>query len=217
MSNLKLIVDEICEEFEAKNAVRDEALRQSRQLIRLCANTIRALHRHDFTEADELLASARQAADTLNADVAAYPDLYFTGYTQDAMKELTEAYLTYAFIRDTELPTPQSLKVESAAFLNGLADAAGELRRYTLDRLRKGDVDTGERLLSAMDEIYGLLVTVDFPGAITGGLRRSTDMVRGVLERTRGDLTTAVRQEEMKKALQAVSQQIGMDEETLDA
>ena len=217
MSNLQLIVDEICEEFEAKNTVRDEALRQSRQLIRLCANTIRALHRDDFTEADTLLASARQAADTLIADVSAYPDLYFTGYTQDAMKELSEAYITYAFIRDSEPPTPKSLKVESAAYLNGMADAAGELRRYTLDRLRTGDVATGERLLKAMDEIYSRLVTVDFPGAITGGLRRSTDMVRGVLERTRGDLTTAVRQEEMKTALRAVSQRIGIDGELLDA
>jgi translin len=217
MSSLQSIVDGICDEFEAKNAVRDEALRQSRQLIRLCANTIRALHRDDFVEAEQILASARQAADKLIEDVSAYPDLYFTGYTQDALKELSEAYVTYAFVRDVEPPTPQVLKVESAAYLNGLADAAGELRRYTLDRLRTGDVATGERLLRAMDEIYSLLVTVDFPDAITGGLRRATDMVRGVLERTRGDLTTAVRQEEMKTALRAVSQRIGLDGKVPDA
>ena len=217
MSSLQTIIEGICEEFEAKNAVRDGALRQSRQLIRLCANTIRAIHRDDFAEADEMLASARQAADRLIDDVSAYPDLYFTGYTQDAMKELSEAYLTYSFVRDIDLPTPQSLRVESAAYLNGLADAAGELRRYTLDRLRKGDIATGERLLEKMDEIYGLLVTVDFPSAITGGLRRATDMVRGVLERTRGDLTTAARQEEMKTALRDFSRQIGMEGEPPDA
>jgi translin len=217
VSRLQTIVDGITEEFEAKNAVRDAALRQSRQLIRLCANTIRALHRDEFAEADTLLAEARLAADELAENVAGYPDLYFTGYTQDAMKELSEANLTYAFIRNRDLPTPQSLQVEPAAYLNGLADAVGELRRYTLDRLRKGDLATGERLLHTMDEIYGLLVTVDFPDAITGGLRRATDMVRGVLERTRGDLTTAVRQEEMKAALRTVSQQIGLEGDSPDA
>jgi translin len=217
VSRLQTIVDGITEEFEAKNAVRDAALRQSRQLIRLCANTIRALHRDEFAEADTLLAEARLAADELAENVAGYPDLYFTGYTQDAMKELSEANLTYAFIRNRDLPTPQSLQVEPAAYLNGLADAVGELRRYTLDRLRKGDLATGERLLHTMDEIYGFLVTVDFPDAITGGLRRATDMVRGVLERTRGDLTTAVRQEEMKAALRTVSQQIGLEGDSPDA
>jgi translin len=84
------------------------------------------------------------------------------------------------------------------------------MRRYVLDRLRRGDVATGERLLSIMDDIYSLLITVDFPDAITGGLRRQTDMVRGVLERTRGDLTTAVRQEEMKTALRVFGKQIGL-------
>ncbi len=217
MPDLQSIVDSIRDEFEVKNDARDEALRRSRQLIRLCANSIRAIHRDDIQDAQQLLQSARTAAAELIEGVAAYPDLYFTGYTQDALKELSEAFITFAIVSDDELPSPQTLQVESAAYLNGLAEAAGELRRYVLDRLRKGDVATGERLLAAMDEIYSVLVTVDFPDAITGGLRRSTDMVRGVLERTRGDLTTAVRQEEMKAALRAVSSQIGMGEDVPDA
>jgi translin len=144
------------------------------------------------------------------ADAKQYPDLFYAGYTQDALKELSEAHITYALFTGNDLPTPEDLKVEQAAYLNGLAEAVGELRRYVLDRLRRGDVATGERLLAAMDDIYSQLITVDFPDAITGGLRRQTDMVRGVLERTRGDLTTAVRQEEMKAALRAFGDQVGL-------
>jgi translin len=144
------------------------------------------------------------------ADVAAHPDLYHAGYTQDALKELSEAHITFALVTDRPVPAPHELNVAAAAYLNGLAEAMGEVRRYVLDRLRRGDVVVGERLLAAMDEVYTLLITVDFPDAITGGLRRNTDMVRGVLERTRGDLTTAVRQEEMKAALRGLSERMGL-------
>ena len=210
MDKLQVIVDSICEGFEAKNAVRDETLRRSRQLIRYCANSIRATHRDDFESARSLLATARAAAAEMSADARRYPDLFYAGYTQDALKELAEAHLTYALVTGETLPTPEELDVEPAAYLNGLAEAVGEMRRYVLDRLRRGDVATGERLLAAMDDIYSLLITVDFPDAITGGLRRNTDMVRGVLERTRGDLTTAVRQEEMKAALRAFGERVGL-------
>jgi translin len=212
MENLQSIVDSIRDEFELKNTLRDETLRRSRQLIRHCANSIRAIHRDEFDAAREMLATARSAATELVADVAAHPDLYYTGYTQDALKELSEAHITYALVTDGRVPAPQDLDVPAPAYLNGMAEAVGEVRRYVLDRLRKGDVVVGERLLAAMDEVYTLLITVDFPDAITGGLRRNTDMVRGVLERTRGDLTTAVRQEEMKAALRGLSERIGLPE-----
>jgi translin len=159
------------------------------------------------------LATARTAAAEMIADTQQYPDIFYAGYTQDALKELTEAHITYALITGESLPAPEGLAVEPASYLNGLAEAVGELRRYVLDRLRRGDVATGERLLAIMDDIYSLLITVDFPDAITGGLRRNTDMVRGVLERTRGDLTTAVRQEEMKAALRAFGEQVGLSME----
>jgi len=210
VNQIQSIVDTIREEFEAKNAVRDETLRRSRQLIRHCANSIRASHRDDFADAQSLLATARAAVAEMVADAQQYPELFYAGYTQDALKELAEAHITYALITEKVLPTPEELNVEAAAYLNGLAEAVGEIRRYVLDRLRRGDVSTGERLLTVMDDIYSLLITVDFPDAITGGLRRQTDMVRGVLERTRGDLTTAVRQEEMKAALRTFGQQVGL-------
>lgn len=212
MEQLPEIVNNINQAFEAKNTVRDRTLQRSRALIRYCANAIRATHRGDDTEAQSLLQTARQAAAEMVADAQEYPDLYYAGYTQDALKELSEAHITRAIILEQPLPTPDSLKVEHAAYLNGLAEAAGELRRFALDALRRGNVAEAERILEHMDDIYSVLVTVDFPSAITGGLRRTTDMVRGVLERTRGDLTTAVRQEAMKAALHQFEQRIGVEE-----
>lgn len=210
MDRLQIIVNSICQEFEAKHAARELVLQQSRDIIRQCANAIRATHRDEFDEVARLLAAARAVAAAMRQAVGAYPDLYYAGYTQDALKELSEAHITYALVTGGEVPSPGDLQVEASAYLNGLAEAVGELRRYVLDRLRRGDVATGERLLAAMDDIYALLTTVDYPDAITGGLRRNTDMVRGVLERTRGDLTTATRQEEMKRALLVFSQRIGL-------
>lgn len=212
MQDLQAVVDKINQAFEEKNAVRDQTLNRSRLLIRYCANSIRASHRGDDDEAQTLLQTARDAAAEMVADAQQYPDLYYAGYTQDALKELSEAHITRAIIMKEELPTPEMLKVENAAYLNGLAEAAGELRRFTLDALRQGNVERATEMLERMDDIYSVLVTVDFPDAITQGLRRTTDMVRGVLERTRGDVTTAVRQEAMKAALKEFEQRIGMSE-----
>jgi len=140
--------------------------------------------------------------------VADYADLYYAGYTQDALKELAEANITYALITDRPLPDPDELGVEYAAYLNGLGEAAGELRRHVLDLIRHGELERGEEILSMMDDIYGVLVTIDFPNAITGGLRRTTDMVRGVLERTRGDLTMSLRQEKLQQALRDFEEKV---------
>lgn len=212
MQELQATIDEINQAFEAKSAVRDRTLRRSRELIRYCANSIRATHRSDDTEAQALLQTAREVAAEMIAEAREYPDLYYAGYTQDALKELAEAHITRAIILEEALPAPDTLNVEYAAYLNGLAEAAGELRRFALDALRRGDVAQAEKILSRMEDIYSVLVTVDFPDAITSGLRRSTDIVRGVLERTRGDVTTAVRQEAMKDALEKFEQRVGMSE-----
>lgn len=212
MQELQAIIDHINQAFESKNTVRDHTLTRSRELIRHCANAIRATHRGDGDQAQALLNTAREVAAQMLAEAQEYPDVRYAGYTQDALKELAEAHITRAVILDEPLPSPESLKVEYAAYLNGLAEAAGELRRFTLDALRRGKVQQAEKILSHMDDIYSTLITVDFPNAITGGLRRNTDMVRGVLERTRGDVTTAVRQEAMKAALQNFEQRIEMPE-----
>jgi translin len=211
MEKLENIVDEIRTEFESKSAVRDAALQRSRTLIRHCANAIRAAHRGDDAEALDLLVTARQAAREMVTDLEAYPDLYHAGYTQDALKEYVEAQVVYAFVQDGDLPTPAELGVEAAAYLKGLAEAASELRRHALDLMRQNMLERAEEMLDIMDEVYSQLMTVDFPDAITGGLRRTTDMLRGVVQRTRGDLTTAFRQEMMRQALHDFEERMGMD------
>lgn len=202
MQELDVISDKIRKNFEAKNAARDAALGMSRELIRFCSLSIRATHRGERAEAEQLLAQTREIAAKMKASVQGYADLYFTGYVQDALKEMAEAHIVYALINDQVLPDPDNLGVDYAAYLNGMGEAAGELRRYTLDILRhNGQMERCEKVLAAMEDIYSDLVTMDFPDALTGGLRRTTDMVRGVLERTRGDLTVAARQEKLEKTL----------------
>ena len=211
MEKLDTIVEGIRSEFEAKSAVRDTALQRSRTLIRYCANAIRAAHRGDWVEGEELLATASQAARELVADLEDYPDLFHAGYTQDALKEYVEAQMVHAFIRDGSLPTPDELGVEPPAYLKGLAEAASEMRRHALDLMRQNRLDRAEEMLSIMDEVYSQLMTVDFPDSITAGLRRTTDMLRGVVHRTRGDLTTALRQEMMRQALIEFEERMGLE------
>ncbi|HEY86348.1 MAG TPA: haloacid dehalogenase [Chloroflexi bacterium] len=202
------MINRINQDFTAKTEIRDRTLKRSRELIRYCANSIRATHRDDDEEATKLLRSAQSIAAEMVSEARQLPDIYFAGYTQDALKEYSEAHLTRALILGEALPAPQALDVENAAYINGLAETVGELRRYALDALRRGEVATSEKMLDMMDEIYTGLLTVDFPSAITRGLRRNTDIARSILERTRGDVTTAVRQEEMKQALEAFEAQV---------
>jgi translin len=208
MDNLDTIAEKIRAEFTTKNSARDVTLSRSRELIRFCSLAIRATHREEFAEAEQLLATARDAAMQMKTDIAPYPELYYTGSTQDSLKELAEAHITYAIVNNRPLPAPDELGVDSAAYLNGLCEAASELRRRTLDIIRHGRTAEGERLLAAMDDVYGVLVTMDFPDAITGGLRRSTDALRAVLERTRGDLTNSLQQEKLLRKLEAFEQRI---------
>jgi len=189
------------ESFDLKNVAREQALSRSRELIRICARSIRGVHRHEFESAASLVEEARLIGDQMSRDLDEHPDLYYTGYVQDALKELAEATATLRMVRGEPLPSPQELGIAPPAFLNGLAEAVGELRRYVLDRLRKGDTQRCETILQNMDEIYSLLITLDYPDALTGGLRRTTDVTRGILEKTRGDLTLALRQDGLERKL----------------
>jgi translin len=208
LANLEAITERIRASFEAKNAARDLALLRSRELIRLSANAIRAAHRNDFAESTELLGAARAAAATMTEDLRAHPDLYYTGYTQDALKEYAEADGDARLVQGLDLPDPEELGVQYPAYMNGLGEAACELRRYALDALRHGDIATAERMLVAMDEIYDTLITVDFPEALTAGLRHTTDAVRTALERTRGELAVAARQQSLEEALKDLERRL---------
>jgi translin len=201
MDQLEEIAERIHESFEARTIARDNALAHARTLTRHCANAIRAIHREENDLAQAHITEGRQLVDSLHRNLAEYPDLYYAGYTQDALKEFAEANIVYALINDHPLPSPQELGLENATYLQGLAEAVGELRRRCLDILLHGHSQEAERLLVHMDDIYSILVTMDYPDAITGGLRRLTDIVRGITERTRGDMTISLRQEHLEQSL----------------
>jgi len=209
MINLDPIAEKIRNALTAKYAARERALQLSRDAIRHCANAIRALHRREFAEAQSLLSAARELLDQLGQALAEHPDLLHGGFVYDAQKEYAEGTAVLAIVMGAVLPHPDDLQIGYAAYLNGLGEAAGELRRYLLDAIRRGDVSRCEDLLAAMDDIYSVLITMDFPDSLTGGLRRTTDMVRGVLERTRGDLTMALRQRDLETKLAAFEEQLG--------
>jgi len=196
--NLDSIADQIRLSLSAKDAAREKALPLCREAIRHCSHAIRAVHRQEFDQAEGLLRQARNLLDQAKQAVAAYNELSNTGFIRDAEKEFAEGSITLALVTGNRLPDPGELNIDSAAYLNGLGEAVGELRRYLLDSMRQGDLSRGEELLEAMDDIYNILVTMDFPDAMTGGLRRTTDVVRGVLERTRSDLTLVISQKDLK-------------------
>lgn len=205
MHKLETIAERIRQNFDVRTAKRDEALKFARQLTRACSLAIRAVHRDDQEAMEGTLAEAQSLADKLRDDLKAYPDLFFAGYTQDALKEFVEANVTCALILNQPLQTPEELGVEEATYLNGLAEVVGELRRRTLDILRSGYSEEAERLLGHMDEIYSVLVTMDYPDAITNGLRRQTDLARGIIEKTRGDVTFSLRGENLAEAIRMLS------------
>jgi translin len=202
-SQLDTIMEGVRARFAAKHAAREQALPLCREVIRLSANGIRAVHRDEFGPAQNMLDKATALLRQIRSVLADHGDIFHAGFVHDAQKEHAEAALTLALVHGDRLPGPDDLAVENAAYLNGLGEAVGELRRYLLDSLRDGDVARCERYLRAMDDIYDVLVTVDYPDAMTGGLRRTTDVTRGILERTRGDLTMAARQSDLERRLAA--------------
>ena len=198
------MADQIRLTLVAKDAAREKAMPLCRKAIRHCGNAIRTIHRHEFDPATELLQSARNLISEAEQAVADYTELRYAGFIRDAQKEFAEGSITLALVTGKQIPDPSELSIEVAAYLNGLGEVVGELRRYLLDSIRRDDLSQSEELLSAMDDIYSVLVTMDFPDAVTGGLRRTTDVVRGILERTRSDLTLIMKQQDLKQRLDSL-------------
>ena len=205
---IEALAERAREVLSAKNAAREAGLSRSRETIRHSANAIRAVHRGEFERASELVGRAGVLLTEAREALADHGDVLYAGFVHDAAKEYTEARVTLALISGGELPGYETLQVEVPAYLNGMAEAVGELRRYLLDRLNAGEVERCSEVLEVMDEVYGILVTFDFPDAMTGGLRRTTDNVRGILERTRGDLVLAARQQQLEEAMRRFGEKL---------
>jgi len=208
MLDLEGLSARIHQSFDHRTHLRDDILGQARQLTRYCAHAIRAVHREELDLAQEQIQNARQIVQGFQAIKVQHPDLYFAGYTQDALKEFAEANLVHALVNHLSLPDPDELLIEYATYLQGLAEAVGELRRRCLDLLLHQRYSDAEKILSYMDDIYDVLVGMDYPDAITGGLRRLTDIARSLIERTRGDLTMSLRQERLMDNLRLVEAQL---------
>jgi translin len=217
MNQFEIIAELIRSSFEGRTKARDQALTQTRTLTRNCAHAIRAIHRNELQLAKHNLMEARQLVILLQNELHDYPGLYYAGYTQDALKEFAEASIVYALIGSDSLPTPQDLGVEESTYTNGLAETVGELRRRCLDILRHGYSEEAERLLNQMDEIYAVLITMDYPDAITGGLRRQTDIVRSIIERTRGDMTLSLRQQHLEDKIHNLEKLLEDNQKSISA
>jgi translin len=202
------IYDLVKETFDLENAAREKGLALSRDCIQFCANSIRAAHRGDREESMRLLDAARQNIKAAHVLLEPFHRIYYAGFLQDAEKEFAEASCTFALIEERPLPLPVELDVGVAPYLNGLGEAVGEMRRHSLDLIRENDLAKGEYILGVMDDVYYLLASVDYPNAITAGLKRTNDMVRSVLERTRGDLTTAIRRQSLENTMKELEEKL---------
>lgn len=205
---IKSMLEMVKKEMDTENAAREQGLKLSRESIRLSANSIRAAHRGERDECQRLLEASAETMGRAQSALDPHPRIYYAGFLQDAEKEYSEARATRALIEGEDLPLPDELGVGIAPYLNGLGEAVGELRRHVLDLMRTGNLDRGEELLGTMDDIFFLLTSVDYPDALTGGLRRTTDIVRGILERTRGDLTNAIRQNNLERRIRSFEQDL---------
>ena len=202
--DLTAIGEMIYNSLSAKYTAREAVLQLSRQSIRHCANAIRCIHRGEYEQCKSLLVQSKELLDKMKASCNKNDELLYAGSVFDAQKEFAEATITLAIVSGNSIPDPDTLDVGYTAYLNGMGESVGELRRQLLDRIRSGNFDIAEKLLVSMDDIYGVLITIDFPDGMTGGLRRTTDMVRGVLEKSRGDLTIALNQSKLEQRLNSI-------------
>ncbi len=205
VKDLEIIAARLRPQFAAEDEAREKALRSCRQIIRYSSEAIRSMHRQEHNRARQLLDSAHALVRELNHDLARHGALLHSGFVHDAQKEFAEGCVTLALIAGEDLPRPKVLGVSNAAYLDGLGESVGELRRYVLDSLRRDDFSRCEELLTIMDEIYGILMTMDFPELLAHGLRRTADTIRAVIERTRGDLTVSLRQKQLEAKLDDLS------------
>jgi translin len=189
------------EYFSVQNRARERALPLCRQMIQNSGNAIRAAHRQQSEAARELTGANRTLNHQLLEAVAESEEMKQAGFLHDAQKEYAEDCITLSLIQGDALPEAAELQVPMPAYLHGLGEAIGEMRRFILDSLRRGDTSRCEELLAVMDDIYSILMGMDYPDMVTHGLRRNSDAARGLIERTRGDLTNALRQDALERRL----------------
>jgi translin len=206
---LDKIADRIRRHLGEKDSARELCLKNCREIIRLSSTAIRAIHRREKEPSRKTIDAASSLVGQIKNDFkTSHNELLYANYVHDAFKEYAEASITYGIIFESAVPDPDVLGVAYPAYLNGMAESVGELRRYILDGLRTGDYSSAENLLAVMDQIYSMLVTMDFPDAVTYGLRRNTDNVRGIVEKTRGDLTMVMHNDLLQRKIGVLTKKL---------
>jgi len=215
VANLQETLNSIRQRLDRKEELREQVLPLARQLIRESAALIKNAHRKEWDEAQNRRKVLLEAVNDLKVKLAEAPDLWFAGFIQDALKEVAEACIVYALLRDEPVPSPEDLGIDDAPYLNGLLEAMGELRRATLDAIRSEDLPTAEKFLAIMDEVYFAAMTFDQADAVTQGARRRTDTLRAILERTRSDITLAYQYRKLSNLLPALGEVAETENELL--
>lgn len=207
MAEWETIVSGLRDQAQAMHEAREAALVHCRKLVQLSARSIRHVHRHQFAEAEELLEEARSEAARARMLLEPFPELN-PAYLHDSEKEMVEAAAVLAIVHGRPYPGPEELGVGMMSYLNGMGEAASEVRRFALDEVRAGRLPAAETILQQMEGIYEELITFDYADSMTGGLRRTCDALRAVVERTRSDLTATATQQELVRELQAVRERL---------
>ena len=208
MQNISEICDRIREKFDLMDEAREKSLAASRKITRLSGDSIKAIHREEWGQAESLINETEKLVLEVNEMLRDFPDLYYSGYVGNAQTEFVEVSLLYAILKGDPVPGPDELNIDYAAYLNGMGDTTGELRRHILDLIRKGRPEEGEKYLEIMDEFYTEMMSFDYPDAITHGLRKKSDVARSLIERTRGDLTNALQVKDLKEAMKSFEDRI---------
>lgn len=212
LGQIDRFAEEAREQLEAIHADREKAYTTSREIVQAASATIKAVHREEFDEAREQVAKTKALHEQMMEAVAASPEIGYAGFVGDAAREYAEAALVLALIAEDELPGPGEIGVDPADWLNGLGDTVGELRRHVLDLIRQDEVEAAEKYLEMMDEIYQTIMSFDYPQAVTKGLRTRSDQARGAVERTRGDLTNALRQSRLERRMRQLEEALGSEQ-----
>ncbi len=201
MKNLDEVISEIEGRLDEKDEVRELAIKSSRTIARLAGAAIQGMHRGEDSAA--ILHETHEEVAKLRSLLDGHPDLFHAGFVENAMQEACESFLVHAILEGEKLPTPKECGVTDTAYLLGLGDVVGELRRFALTALRDGDVASASHSLERMERILDSLMRFDYPTALIA-LKRKQDVARSLIEKTRGEVAVAARSHELAKKIDSL-------------
>lgn len=209
MREMKDICEGIRSRFDAMDEARERSLDASRKITRFSGDAIKAIHRGEWERADAMMVETGKLIREVNDILKDFPEIYYAGFVGNAQTEYAEVSILYAILHDRDIPDPVDLGIDPAAYLSGMGDATGELRRHILDLIRLDRAEDGEKYLNIMDEFFTEMTSFDYPDAITRGLRKKADTARSLIERTRGDLTNALQAKKLMKSMDKLRDDLG--------